>query len=468
MLQTQLRGSSRGERGPAPDIWRPVTVFDVDLARPAVDTALLPGPRFILVRLHTRVLGAVLAPGGDLGKGDHDEDAALGTARGESLRALLAQRFAAEIRRHVARWGCSADPGEPGGSACLTARDKVLATAPTASVVVATRDRPELLRICVESVLDQSHAALEVVVVDNAPSSDATARLIAEEPGWQGRVRYVREQTPGLGRAHNAALPHVRGDVVAITDDDVVVDRHWLASLLEAFVVHGAGCVTGPIVPLELRTREQSWVEQYGGFTRGYTDRVSSLEQPPADDRLFPFTAGRLGSGANMAFTRATLREIGGFDPSLGAGTPARGGDDLAAFARTVLAGARIAYTPDAVVRHRHHADYEALRRMAHGYGVGLGAYLTSLVLADPRLAGRMARRLPAGLVHMLGPGSPKNARIEEDYPRALVTAERLGLLEGPLRYVVSRVSSRRAAGPGSSVKEFARGLVAPVQEESR
>ena len=42
--------------------------------------------------------------------------------------------------------------------------------------------------------------------------------------------------------------------------------------------------------------------------------RRGSMVEPPAEDPLFPFTAGRLGSGANMAFTRRTLDAIGGFD----------------------------------------------------------------------------------------------------------------------------------------------------------
>ena len=45
----------------------------------------------------------------------------------------------------------------------------------------------------------------------------------------------------------------------------------------------------------------------------------------PSADPLFPFTAGRLGSGANMSFDRDILRKLGGFDPAIGTGTVARG-----------------------------------------------------------------------------------------------------------------------------------------------
>jgi hypothetical protein len=167
------------------------------------------------------------------------------------------------------------------------------------------------------------------------------------------------------------------------------------------------------------------------------------LSDPPADDVLFPFTAGRFGSGANMAFQRATLERIGGFDDALGAGTKAKGGDDLASFAMTVLAGETLTYEPDAVVRHRHHSDLAALQRMAHGYGVGLGAYLTSMVWSRPGLALEVARRAPAGVRHFTSRDSEKNKAIQEDYPRRLVLAETTGVLRGPLSYMASRWEGR-------------------------
>ena len=66
-------------------------------------------------------------------------------------------------------------------------------------------------------------------------------------------VRYVREDIAGLGRAHNAGLASARGEIIAITDDDVIVDGQWIAALLEAFVETGAACVTGLILPVELQ-----------------------------------------------------------------------------------------------------------------------------------------------------------------------------------------------------------------------
>ncbi len=72
------------------------------------------------------------------------------------------------------------------------------------------------------------------MVVDNAPATTRTAELVAELSATEPRLRYVREDRPGLARAHNAALPHVLTPIVAFTDDDVLADPRWLARLVDA------------------------------------------------------------------------------------------------------------------------------------------------------------------------------------------------------------------------------------------
>ena len=80
-----------------------------------------------------------------------------------------------------------------------------------------------------------------------------------------------------------------------------------------------------------------------------------------AGEPLYPYTAGVFGSGANMAFRADALRAMGGFDTSLGAGSAALGGDDLAAFFDVIEAGHTLVYEPTAFVRHRHRADRTVL-----------------------------------------------------------------------------------------------------------
>jgi GT2 family glycosyltransferase len=318
------------------------------------------------------------------------------------------------------------------------------------TVVVATRNRPLALADCLRSLLAQTRPAERIVVVDDAPGGDETPAAVARCDPDGSRVRYVEGEGRGLAVAHNRGLLEVETALVAFTDDDVVVDHSWLERVVAAFAsAPGVGCVTGRILPRELETREQLWLEGYAGFNKGLQRRLVDLAGDRPPEPLFPFAAGTLGSGANMAFSLAALQAIGGFDPALGAGTRARGGDDLAAFFEVLQRGYRLLYEPAAVAHHRHARSYGALRRQVYGYGVGLTAYLTKCFLDRPRLLVPAARLLPRAVAYGLGPRSPKNARRPDGYPRELVLVERLGMLVGPIAYLASRRKARRLQGQG-------------------
>ena len=321
---------------------------------------------------------------------------------------------------------------------------------PQARVIVATRNRPETLAQCLDTLLAQDHPAAEIVVVDNAPSDDRTREMIAARYADRPSVRYVREERPGLGRAHNAGLADLTHPVVAITDDDVLVDPDWLGALCANFADDPTvGCATGLILPRELETRAQYWTECHGGFGKGFARRTFDLSDAPGAGPLFPYAAGAFGSGANMAFSAEALRRIGGFDPALGAGTVAKGGDDLAAFVAVIRAGFRIVYEPAAIVWHLHRRNEEGMARQAFSYGVGLGAYLTKVVVDDPRTLVHFLRAAPAGLAHLFSRGSDKNTRLPGDYPSRLRRSEQLGVLVGVPSYLVSRRRAKAERGGG-------------------
>ena len=310
------------------------------------------------------------------------------------------------------------------------------------SVVVATCNRAPELAACLGSLLAQTLPPTLVAVVDDAPGEGGTADVVRRFAG--APVLYVEGERRGLAAAHNRGLTRVGSPVVAFTDDDVVADRRWLERLVAPFRDDDrVACVTGRIVPYELDTPAQALLERYAGFDKGAEHRVFELAEPRPADPLFPYAAGSFGSGANMAFARTFLLARGGFDPALGAGTPARGGDDLAAFFEVLRSGHRLIYEPEAVVRHRHAGELAALERQVFGYGVGLTAYLTATIARRPRSIAGAARRAPAGLAHILRGDSAKNARLGAGYPPRLRRLERRGMLLGPFAYA----RSRRAAG---------------------
>jgi GT2 family glycosyltransferase len=260
-------------------------------------------------------------------------------------------------------------PGVPTALAALATPWESLfeATRPTSvaaslGVIVCTRDRPEALARCLDALAASQRPADDIVVVDNAPSTSATRDLVAARPD----VRYLLAPEPGLSRARNAGLRACHTDLVAFTDDDVLVHPGWTRRIGGAFE-QGVAAVTGLVLPASLDT-EAEWMFEtaFGGFSQGYRPFDTTRRFLDAT-RGMGSPVWRLGAGANMAFRRADLMDVGGFDERLGAGA-AGCSEDSEAWYRLLARGRTIRYDPRAVVFHAHRGDVEGLRRQMYLY----------------------------------------------------------------------------------------------------
>lgn len=328
------------------------------------------------------------------------------------------------------------------------------------SCVICTVDDGESATRCVRSILEGSYEHCEVIVVNNRPATSKLRETLARDFPDDPRVRYHEEARPGLSAARNSGASVARGDVIAFTDDDVVADRNWLASIAAIFEDRSVDCVTGMILPLKLETDAQWLLERFAGFAKGFEVTRFTLEQS-SDDPLFPFAAGRFGSGANISLRRESFAKLGGFDPVLGTGTKARGGEDLDAFIRLMMEGGTLVYEPASIVWHEHRDGMEDLRAELFGYGVGLAAVITKHMAG--RYRSRLLRRIPGGLRLMFDPGSPKNARKGTDFPRILTWRERLGAISGPYGYLRSRIDAAAFADTASPTQILAETGFEPI-----
>jgi len=361
---------------------------------------------------------------------------------------LLPRRHAAALARRLVRRAL--DTGLP---ASIEALDTTLAFAPQppaapaagwplVTVAVCTRDRPELLAGCLDALARLDYPRYEVLVVDNAPSGNATLELTA------GRaVRYVREPRPGLDWARNCALAGARGEIVAYTDDDARADPHWLQALLAPLLDNAdVGVVTGLVLAEELDTEAQQLFERYGGFGRGFRRRWARYDSAqPEHWRLLG--TGQFGTGANLAIRRRTALELGGFDPALDVGTATDGGGDLEMMFRALREGWILAYEPRALVRHRHRRDYAGLARQIAANGTGFRAYLERCRRAyaeDRRAVRQLARwwlwhwQLPRLMRAVVDPGW---------FPPRLLGAELVAFVRGGRRWQVARKDASCLAG---------------------
>jgi len=346
---------------------------------------------------------------------------------------------------------------------------------PMISVVVPSRlERRETLSRCIESLEALDYPSYELLLVDNRVR-DANGSL-----AWLERfpsVRVVRERRPGVSAARNRGLDAAAGEIVAYIDDDVSVDPGWLGAIAARFAARPEeACVTGLILPAELETPAELRLERYydgDGVAPRIFQPVSHrlarhargrgimhgapVGQFDDDDRLLRtfsiYAAGRFGTGANMAFRSAVLRDIGGLDVRLGTGMPATGGD-LHVFIRLVWQGHSLGFEPAALVHHNHHRDERTLQKQIEANGVGATALICALIEEDPRHILAMLATLPQAArspyVQTLGTrfwtrtsparGTPAGPDTEDQSAMSRLTrAELRGMARGPAAYWRSR-----------------------------
>jgi glycosyltransferase involved in cell wall biosynthesis len=259
---------------------------------------------------------------------------------------------------------------------------------PSLSVAICTRNRVATLKRCLDSALSlQQKYGFELLVIDNAPSDDTTAKLVKRS----SPARYVLEQRPGLDFARNRAWMDATGELIAYLDDDVIVDSGWVAGLQEAWGENpGAAAFTGLVMPLRLDTTAQVLFERRNGFRRGFDKNRFGQVLP--GNPLYPCGAGIFGAGCNMAFRRDVLRDIGGFDEALDTGAPLPGGGDLDIFYRIIRAGYPLLYEPSYMVFHEHRASESGLRRQYYTWGLGFMAFVEKSYRNDPSQRARFRR----------------------------------------------------------------------------
>src|SRR5690348_15739387 len=310
----------------------PADWIDIELGEPPTELTLPAAAAdtlkvMALVRLLTQPLGVVAL--------DVSIDRAWPAHSATIWAALRTQ-----INSHLMADGlvCSGDleslvTAQVSASPCVQQRSIGVDDSALITVIVATHERSEALRICLNSVLRQDYPRFEVIVVDSDPHTAGTAKLIATN--FYPRVQYVREPRQGTAWAYHRGLQTARGNIVAFVDDDVIVDRWWLSGIAHGFASDpGVGCVTGPTLPAKLDGNAELVIARHGPRSGGFEQRFFDPGADRGVESLFAFAAGRYSSTLNIACDATLLRGLGGIHRAPESGTFSRGGRNLSAFHR--------------------------------------------------------------------------------------------------------------------------------------
>jgi glycosyltransferase involved in cell wall biosynthesis len=237
------------------------------------------------------------------------------------------------------------------------------------SVIVPTFNRSNMLRDCIESLLNQTldPALYEVIIVDNN-SKDATRETVNEYLGLERyNVRYVLEPRPGAHHARNTGAKSAHAAILAFTDDDAVCDERWLEALLRAYDDEEIGCAGGKII-VKWDEEPPTWVLPYSSLfgqldeTRlGPTFRIL----PPGEKKIY---------GGNCSIRKSIFFELGGFGEDQ-VGEVRAGEAETGLWIKAHKKGIKVAWVPDAIVWHVQIASKSAtlanVKRRFANWGAG-------------------------------------------------------------------------------------------------
>jgi len=214
---------------------------------------------------------------------------------------------------------------------------------PRVSVVVCTYNGSRTISECLDALTRLDYPDYEVIVVDDGSTDGAAA--IARRYA----CRLIQTENRGLSSARNAGLGAATGEIVAYLDDDASPDPHWLTYLAATFLSSSHAGVGGPnVAPPGDGPIAECVARAPGGPVHVLlTDREA--EHIP---------------GCNMAFRKACLEAIGGFDPRFRVA-----GDDVDVCWRLQERGWTLGFSPAAMVWHHRRNSLYAYWKQQIGYG---------------------------------------------------------------------------------------------------
>ncbi len=235
------------------------------------------------------------------------------------------------------------------------------------SAMVATCNRPDHLKKCLQSLLDNSRPPDEIVVIDQSDDY-ATGQMVASITSSSTVIRHERLRQKGKSLALNRAVEICTGDFLALTDDDVMVDEKWFGTFLQLGTEYpGVEAFCGRMLP-----------EEGGAGNEEYLNLVLDTNTKWIDRKTNPIQPGFVG--ANCFISRRALLAVGGFNELFGPGAVLPSNEDGELAHRLIRSGVKILYSPRLVVFHSGWRGKKDNRRLklnyAHGQGGIAGYYL--------------------------------------------------------------------------------------------
>lgn len=215
---------------------------------------------------------------------------------------------------------------------------------PKFSVIVCSRNGAARLTSCLDSIAALQYENFETLVINDG-STDGTRKLLDQRKD----IRAFHLKPNGLSAARNHGASQASGEILAFTDDDCVVDSHWLFELARAYAATDHTAIGGPNLSPPVQT-----------ISRALTTAAPGA---PTHVMLTDTLAEHL-PGCHLSVKKSAFEEIGGFDPIFHTA-----GDDVDFCWRLRDAGHTLGFRASSFVWHHRRATLWRYLKQQIGYG---------------------------------------------------------------------------------------------------
>ncbi len=232
------------------------------------------------------------------------------------------------------------------------------------SIIIPVKNAQSTIKKCLAALLNSSYRTYELIIINDG-STDDTEKILS---GYNN-IKVLRTEGVGPSKARNIAILQARGEFIAFTDADCIVERNWMEELLKGFLDDKVAGVGGS----QKSPEDDSWfgkrVQEFFFIFGFVTEYVKSGAEIRATNH---------NPTCNSMYRKAVLIEAGGFLESLWPG------EDVDLDYRIKKKGYRFIFNPAAVVYHYRSADIKKFSSMMFRYGKSQGFLVRKYGLFRP------------------------------------------------------------------------------------
>lgn len=239
------------------------------------------------------------------------------TALGAGEKDYAAEAARKAIREHLQRTGR--------GGVVMPAPEAIAMTrvrypspdeSPFVSIVIPTRDRADILAVCLNSVLSKTtYAHYEIIIVDNGSVEQETFDLLASQP--KDKVRVIRDDSPfNYSRLNNLAVEQAKGELICLMNNDIeILSTDWLEEMLSFACQPDIGCVGARLWYPDGRLQHGGVVLGIGGVA-GHAHKYFDKQDQGYFCRAALHQSFSAVTAACLLVRRSVWKQVNGLDES--------------------------------------------------------------------------------------------------------------------------------------------------------